>query len=91
VLRDGRHIIGKLASYDQYGSIVMERSKERHFAQVRESLDANGERAQSRPPPHPPTSPTHLHLSTSLTLPPPHSHTSTSPLTTTPATAGQVL
>lgn len=35
VLRDGRHIIGKLSSYDQYGSIVMEQSRERHFAQVR--------------------------------------------------------
>jgi U6 snRNA-associated Sm-like protein LSm1 len=74
VLRDGRHIIGKLASYDQYGSIVMERSKERHFAQVRESLDANGERAQSRLIPPPP--PTHL----SPSSPPTHLSPSPRPL-----------
>lgn len=33
VLWDGRHIIGTLSSYDQYGSLVLEKSKERHFAQ----------------------------------------------------------
>lgn len=32
VLRDGRHIVGRLSSYDQYGSLVLEGSSERIFA-----------------------------------------------------------
>lgn len=32
VLRDGRHIIGTLASYDHFGSIVLQDARERHFA-----------------------------------------------------------
>lgn len=32
VLRDGKHIVGKLSSYDQYGSLVLEHSSERIFA-----------------------------------------------------------
>ncbi len=32
VLRDGRHLIGSLSSYDQYGSLVLENTRERHFA-----------------------------------------------------------
>lgn len=32
MLRDGKHIVGKLSSYDQYGSLVLEHSSERIFA-----------------------------------------------------------
>jgi hypothetical protein len=30
-----RHVVGTLASYDQFGSLVLERSAERHFARGR--------------------------------------------------------
>lgn len=32
VLRDGRHLLGALSSFDQYGSLVLESARERHFA-----------------------------------------------------------
>lgn len=32
VLRDGRHIVGTLISYDHFGSIILQDARERHFA-----------------------------------------------------------
>lgn len=32
VLRDGKHLIGRLTSYDNFGSLVLENSSERKFA-----------------------------------------------------------
>jgi U6 snRNA-associated Sm-like protein LSm1 len=42
VLVDGRHVVGTLASYDQFGSLVLERSAERHFARGRFCDDEMG-------------------------------------------------
>jgi len=42
VLTDGRHVLGDLASYDQFGSLVLERAVERHFARGRFCDDEMG-------------------------------------------------
>ena len=42
VLTDGRHLVGDLASYDQFGSLVLERAAERHFARGRFCDDEMG-------------------------------------------------
>ena len=32
ILRDGRHLVGTLSSYDQYSNIMLEGAMDRHFA-----------------------------------------------------------